>query len=187
MPDAAAGQLPDGFVGQRAAAGDDADVAFFMDVAGGDADAAAAFGIRAAARGDDARAIGADQTRCPALQGLLDFHHVVDGDAFGDANDQGQPGIGRFENGVGGEGRRDEDGGDRRAGFARSGVDRVKDRHFFAGMFKGLAPFARSDAGDHLCAVIKGELCVPRAKTAGDALHEDLGVWFNEDGHGICD
>ena len=41
-PTPRAGQLPDRFVSQRAAAGDDADVSFFVDVAGRDADAAAA-------------------------------------------------------------------------------------------------------------------------------------------------
>ena len=42
---AAGGELPDRLVGQRAAAGDDADVAALVNVAGRDADAAAAVGI----------------------------------------------------------------------------------------------------------------------------------------------
>ena len=53
-PDAAAGELPDGFVGERAAAGDDADAAGLVDVAGHDADLAFA-------GGDDAGAVGADE------------------------------------------------------------------------------------------------------------------------------
>jgi hypothetical protein len=50
LADAAAGQLPDGLVSQRAAARNDADVAFFVNVAGRDADAAAAVRILARRR-----------------------------------------------------------------------------------------------------------------------------------------
>ena len=50
LADAAAGELPDRFVGQRAAARDDADVALFVNVAGRDADAAAAVRILARRR-----------------------------------------------------------------------------------------------------------------------------------------
>ena len=55
LADAAAGQLPDRLVGQRAAARDDADVALLVNVAGRDADAAAAVRILARAGRDDAR------------------------------------------------------------------------------------------------------------------------------------
>src|SRR5436190_926446 len=61
LADAARGQLPDRFVGQGTAAGDDADVSFFVDVTGRDADAAAAVGILALAGRDEAGAIGADE------------------------------------------------------------------------------------------------------------------------------
>ena len=61
LADAAAGQLPDRLVGQRAAAGNDADVALFVNVSRRDADAAAAMGILALAGRDHARAIGADE------------------------------------------------------------------------------------------------------------------------------
>ena len=50
LADAAAGELPDGLVGQGAAAGDDADVALLVNVAGRDADAAAAVRILARRR-----------------------------------------------------------------------------------------------------------------------------------------
>ena len=46
-----------------------------------------------------------------------------------------------------------------------------------------MSAFAGGDAGDKLAAVIEGELCVAAAEAAGDALHEDLGVFVNEDGH----
>ena len=52
-----------------------------------------------------------------------------------------------------------------------------------AGVLEDLAALAGSDPGHDACAVIKGELSVPRAKAARDALDENLGVGFNEDGH----
>ena len=68
LADAAAGELPDRFVSQRAAARDDADVAFLVNVTGRDADAAAAVRILARAGRDDAGTIRADEPRlaCPA-------------------------------------------------------------------------------------------------------------------------
>ena len=132
--------------------------------------------VLAFARRDHARAIRADQPGFPAPQGLFDLHHVIDRDAFRDADDQVQPGVGRFQNGVGGEGRRDENGGDRCAGLAGGVADGVKDGNFFAGVLEDLAAFAGGDAGDDPGAVIEGKLGVPGAKTAGDALDEDFGV-----------
>src|SRR5713101_3969331 len=56
LADAKLRQLMDGFVGQRAAAADDADISLLVNAAGHDADFAFA-------RRDDARAIGADEAR----------------------------------------------------------------------------------------------------------------------------
>jgi hypothetical protein len=77
-PTPARGELPDRFVSQRAAAGDDADVAFLVDVTGRDADAAAAVGILALAGRDDAGAVRADEPRLFAFHGALHLEHVVD-------------------------------------------------------------------------------------------------------------
>ena len=75
-------QLPDGFVGERAAAADDADLARLVDVAGHDADLALA-------GRDDAGAVRADQhgIGCLADQ-LVDPDHVEDRDALGDRDDR---------------------------------------------------------------------------------------------------
>ncbi len=43
-------------------------------------------------------------------------------------------------------------------------------------------PF-RESRGDKFGAVFEGKLCVLRAEAAGDALHEDLCVFVNENGH----
>ena len=67
--------------------------------------------------------------------------------------------------------------------IAETVANGVKYGDFFAGVLEDLAPLARRDAGDDLRAVIEGKLGVPGAKTAGDALDENFGVGFNEDGH----
>jgi hypothetical protein len=63
-------------------------------------------------------------------------------------------------------------------------ADGVKDGNLLARVLKDLAALAGGDAGHDARAVIEGELGVPGAKTAGDALDEDLRVGFNENGHG---
>ncbi len=72
-------QLVDGFVGERAAAADDADVALFVDAAGHDANFAFA-------GGDDARAVGTDEARFVEIDGGGSANHVDDWNAFGDAD-----------------------------------------------------------------------------------------------------
>ena len=181
---AAGGELPDGFISQRAAARNDADVAFFVDVTGRDADAAATVGILAFAGRDDAGTIRADKPRRAALQCALHANHVAHGNAFGDGNHQFQPGIRAFENRVGGEGGRNKNGGGRRAGLFHRLGDRVENGNLLSAVLKNLAALAGRDAGDDLRAVINRELRVPRAEAAGDALDEDLGVGFDENGHG---
>ena len=131
-PDAAAGQLPDRFVGQRAAAGDDADVALFVNVTGRDADAAAAVRILALAGRDDAGTIRADEPRLVSpCMACLTLTMSLTGMPSVMQTTKSSPASARFQNGVGGEGRRDENGGDRRAGLADRVGDGVKDRNFF--------------------------------------------------------
>ena len=142
---------------------------WLVDVAGRDADAAAAVRILSLARGDDAGAIGTDQPRPLALHGALDLDHVVDGNALGDADDQVQPGIHALKNGVGGKGRRDKDSRSRRAGLLHGLGDGVEDGDL---VLEELAAFAGRDPGYDLRAVGQAELGVPRAKAAGDALDE---------------
>jgi hypothetical protein len=112
-----------------------------------------------------------------AAHGLLHLHHVIDRNAFGDGDDQVQPGVHAFENGVRGEGRGHKDGGDGGAGLAGGLGDGVEDGDLVAGVFEELAAFAGRDAGDDLRAVVKRELRVLRAKAAGDALDENFGLW----------
>ena len=152
---AVAGELPHRLVGERAAAADDADVARLVDVAGGDADAAAAVGILACAGGDDAGAVRADEPGCRSVDRGLDFNHVAHGDALGDGDDQLEPGIDCLEDGVGGEGRRNKNRGGGGAGFFDSLGDAVENRD---GVLEFLAGFSGGDAGDNLGAVLEAEL-----------------------------
>ena len=110
-------------------------------------------------------------------------HHVAHGNAFGDGDDEIKSGVRAFENRVGGEGRRNEHRARGRAGLFHGVGDGVENRHFLAAVFKKLAAFAGRDAGDDLRAVINRELRVLRAEAAGDALDENFGVGFDENGH----
>jgi len=78
LAEALAGDLPDGLVRERAGAGDDANVPFFVNVAGRDADATAAGGILAGAGCDDAGAVGTKRAGLPALHGALHADHILD-------------------------------------------------------------------------------------------------------------
>jgi hypothetical protein len=75
------------------------------------------------------------------------------------------------------ERRRDEDRAGGRAGLFHGFGDGVKDRDLLAAVLEELAALAGRDAGDDLRAVIDGELGMPRAEAAGDALN---GVGFRE-------
>ena len=54
-------------------------------------------------------------------------------------------------------------------------------------MLEELAAFAGRDAGDDIGTVINRELRMFGAKAAGDALDEDLGIGFNENGHDVIE
>ena len=105
------------------------------------------------------------------------------GNALGDANHHFQPGIHAFKNRVRGKRRRDKNRGSRRAGLFHRFGNGVENGNALSAVLKKLPALAGRDAGDNLRAVINRELRVFRAKTAGDALNEDLGVGFNENGH----
>src|ERR1700729_1191147 len=92
----------DCFVSQCAATADDADVALLVNAAGHDADLAFA-------GGDYAWAIGTDEAGFFEVDGGGYANHVDDRNAFGDADDQRHFRVGGFEDGIRGEGWRNED------------------------------------------------------------------------------
>ena len=183
LADVLRGELKDGLVGERAGTGDDADVAVFVNVARGDADAAAAGGIFAGAGRDDAGAVGPEETGLAAGHGALDADHVTHGDALGDGDDEIEAGVNAFEDGVGRKRWWHEDGGDGGAGGFHGVGDGVEDRHFVRAVFEEEPALAGGDTGDDLRAVVEGELGVATAEIAGDALDKNLGGGSDENGH----
>src|SRR5512133_1664846 len=172
LAQAEAGQLPDRFVGQGAGAGDNADTARFVDIAGHDADLALA-------GGNHARAVGADQTGLLALHVLFDLDHVQHRDALGDAADQFDAGVDGLHDGVGGEGGRDVDDGGGGAGLFYGFDDGVVDGK----AVDDCAALAGRYAADHLGAVVAGPLGMKEAGGAGDPLGDDFGVLIDQDTH----
>src|SRR5439155_12169521 len=124
--------------------------------------------------------VRAEQPRRLSLHGALDFDHVIDGNAFGDADDQIQAGINTLEDGVSSEGRRDKNRGSGRAGLLDRLGDSVENRHY---VLEPLAAFAWGNAGDYFGAVRETQLSVPGAEGAGDALDQEPCFRSDENGH----
>src|SRR5229473_4616946 len=172
LADAELRQLMDGFVGQRAAAADDADVSRLVNAAGHDADLA--FAGR-----NDAGAVRADEARFLEVHNGGDAHHVDGGNAFGDADDERELGVRRFQNSVGGVRRGNENHRGVCAGGLRGVGDGVEDGALE--MFR--STFAGSDAADHVCAVLDHLLGMKGAFTAGEALDDQASVFVYKNAH----
>src|SRR4030095_5685034 len=85
-----------------------------------------------------------------------------------------------FQDRVGSECRRDENGGNGGPRVSSGLSDGIEDWHF---SLERLAAFARGDPGDDLGAVFEAQFCVVRAETASHALDENFRLWGNENGH----
>src|SRR5579871_4116777 len=163
-------QLVDALVRQRPGARDDAHLARLVDVAGHDPDLARA-------GRNDPRAVGTDQHRRGIDQDALDANHVERRDPFGDADDQRDARRLRFEDGVGGAGRRDVD--DRRVGAGR--LDRLRDGVEDGDPFLLRPAFAGRHAGDDVGPVFDRLPRMKGAGLAGDPLNEQPRVFVDED------
>ena len=97
-------------------------------------------------------------------QRRLDAHHVEHRNALGDADDELDTGVRRFENGVRGERRRHENHADVGAGLCHGLAHGVEHRH--AEVL--LAAATGRDAGNDLRAVVDALLRVKRALAAGE-------------------
>ena len=98
------------FVGQGTGFRNDADIAFFEDKSGHDTHFAFTCG-------DDTGTVRADEAGVLALQVVFHFHHVLDGNAFGDTNHQGNSCVCGFHHCIGSESRGNEDDADVCAGL----------------------------------------------------------------------
>src|SRR5580704_16573303 len=172
LADAEAGQLIDGFVGERAATADYPDVTLFVNAAGHDPDFAFA-------GGDDAGAIGADEARFVEVHGGGGANHVDDRNAFGDAHDQRNFGIGGFENGVGRVWRRHKDDAGVRTSGLHCFANRVEHRSFEV---LG-ATFAGSHATYNVGAVFDHLLGVESAFAARETLDDQARFFADQNAH----
>ena len=114
-----------------------------------------------------------------ALQRGFHLQHVQHRNAFGDADDDLDAGVRRFQDRVGGERGRHVDHRGVRAGLPHRVAHGVEHRQ--AQM--RLPALARRDAADHLRAVGNRLFGMEGALLAGEALADDLGVFVDEDAH----
>src|SRR4051812_2979797 len=122
----------------------------------------------------------AEQTGSALLHERVDARHVENGHPFRDADNEWNSSIGGSHHRVGGEWRRDVD--HRRIGariLHRFG-NRVEDWNL---ILEFLAALARSYTANDLGAVLDHLLCMERAVPTGDALHDEAGVFFDENAH----
>ena len=167
--------LVHGFVSERARTRNDADATATVNMARHDAD------LRLARR-DDTGTIGTDQTRVVRLQRLLHAHHVVHRNAFGDADDELDARVRRFEDGVGSTAGRHVDHGDVRARRLHGVMGGVEHRQ----PEMGLPTAARRDATDQLGAVVEATLAMERALVAREALADNPALLVQQNAHGDC-
>ena len=114
-----------------------------------------------------------------SLQKRRGADHVECGNAFGDADDQFDAGIGRFHDGVGRKRRRNENDGRVGAGLAARFVDGVEDIDAF--VFG--AAFAGRDAADNLACRTSRPEGVKRSFFAGESLNQQPCVLVDQYAH----
>src|SRR5690606_41766153 len=191
LAEAVVGQLLDRLVGEGAGAAHHADAAGLVDVAGHDADLALV-------RRDDAGAVGAHQAHGLALEVALHLHHVLDGDALGDGDDERDARLGGLHDGVGRERRRHEDHGGVGAGGLHGLAHGVEARHVDLVAVRAarharavglaleahrLAALAGAHGADHVGAV-GDRLVGVEGSGLAEALHDLPGVGVDE--YALC-
>src|SRR5687767_2236455 len=152
-------ELAHGFIGQSAAARDNADVSFKMNMPGHDPDLAPA-------RRDDARAVGPDQSRLLPFKKGCRADHVEGRHTLGNTNDQIDAGIRGFHDRVSSERWWNKDDGRVGAGLAAGFVDAVEDIDAF--MFD--AALTWGDAADNLRSVVDSLQRVKRSFFSRESL-----------------
>src|SRR5487761_4231 len=175
LADAEGGELADGLIGERAAAGNHAHVALSVNAARHDAHFAFS-------RRDHARTVGADEPGLPSRQKLLDADHIQRRDAFGDGDHERHSRIGCLHDGVGSERRRNKDHRDVRSCLPPCFLHGVED----GDAVHRRAALSRRYPGHHLGAIFHGLPGVERSFAPRDALHQQPRIFINKNGHRIC-
>ena len=130
-------------------------MALFVDIAGGDADAAAAGGVLAGSGGNDAGAVGPEQASLAALHGAFHADHILNRNALGDSDCKIEPCINALEDGVSGIGWWDKNHRHASAGRLSRVRYGIKNRYFMGAVFEKLAALTWRDACDDLRAVVE--------------------------------
>ncbi len=124
---------------------------------------------------NNARAVGPDQARFGFADHAPHLDHVVGGDSLGDADDQRQPRVFGFEDGIGGKRRGHEDDGGVGSGLLDGLGNGVEDR---PALVRG-ASLARRHSAHYLGPILGAALGVEGAFLAGDALHDEPRVFVH--------
>ena len=183
LPNAELLELERRLVSQRAASGDNADIARTIGERRHHADLAFV-------RGNNARTVRADETRrsvwndggidiAHPLQKRFRAHHIQNRDVFGYTDDLVDTSSGGFHHRIGGESRRNENHGGIRTGCFNAFRDGIKNRD---AVDIGAAS-ARHSTGDNLGAVSGALLGMKTSGTASNALDDDFCVFVNKYAH----
>ncbi|MPN13607.1 hypothetical protein SDC9_160929 [bioreactor metagenome] len=139
-------------------------------------------------RGDQARAVRAEQQGLLATLGFLFLHlvahhqHVADGDAFGDADGQIEVGFDGFPDSGSSTSGRHVDDGNGSTGFSSGFLDGTVDGDV-ENLFASLLRVHASDEAFLAVCVFLALFGVELAGLAGDALGDDAGVLVDQNGH----
>ena len=130
----------------------DTNVAFLMDVARRNPDPTATVRIRTLPGGNNSRTVRSNQPRFRIAHGMFHLDHVIDGNPFGDANNQIETCFHALEDCVCGKRGRNKNNRDRCARLLHGLLNGIENRDVIR---KKLAPFARGDTGHDIRSVIK--------------------------------
>jgi hypothetical protein len=172
LPQSQTSQLVHGFVGQRAASRDNADLSRSMNMAWHNAD----FTL---SRSDHAGAVGPKELRASSCQISLDPDHVPHRHPFCDTNNQRNARVRCFYHRIRSERRGDIDDASVRAGFGHRFRDGVKDRN---ALERGAA-LSRRHSANHLSPVLFTSAGMKLTGGAGNSLGQDPGLFVYENGH----
>ena len=120
-----------------------------------------------------------DQASKFIAQIFLHLYHIESGNAFGNADDNGNSGIGCFHDCVGGERRRHVNHRSVRAFFVHRIRNRIENRNAFV---LGAALAGRYSSDD-VRSILHHLLCMKRAFFSGDALDNQTGRFIDKYTH----
>src|SRR2546426_5536730 len=128
---------------------------------------------------DHAGAVWSDQADIFATERALDLDHVVDWNAFGDANDQLDAGIGSFQDRIGTKRRGHKDQRGVTLGLLHSITHRIENRN----TLDLLPRLARRHTRDNLRPISLALRSMERAFLTSNPLHHHPRILINENAH----